>query len=180
MLDVLGAARLHAGCSVSGSFSFKVQRKSGSAHARIRRVRTPLTMMWPTLTVRNVDASLAFYRDKLGFEVDLHLRDDKGSVFLGSVEVGDTVIMFESPDPREPLVVNRGSRSGVTLTILLPDDHDIDTFYTDLHAKGVRICNDIGDRPWGHRNFSIRDPDGYCLIFARSIGPTSPTEPKAS
>lgn len=126
-------------------------------------------MLWPTLTVQDVDKSLAFYRDMLGCEVDMCLRDEKGTTFLGSVEVADTVIMFESPDPKESPVEDRGARSGVTLTILFADNHDIDAYYSDLRGKGVRICKEVGDRPWGNRDFAVRDPDGYCLIFARSI-----------
>jgi len=77
-----------------------------------------MTMLWPTLRVQDVDASLAFYSGKLGFESDLRLQDENGKTFLGSVEVGDTVIiMFESPDPKEPPETNHGARSGVTLTI---------------------------------------------------------------
>ena len=127
-------------------------------------------MLWPTITVQDVDASLAFYRDKLGCPVDMREQDANGTVFLGSVEVGDTVIMFESPDPGEQPVADRGARSGVTLTILLPISHNIDAFYTQLEAKGVRICNTIGNRPWGNRDFAISDPDGYCLIFAKQAG----------
>jgi len=55
-----------------------------------------MTTLWPTLTVADVDTSLAFYADKLGFRSDLRLQNDDGKTFLGSVEVGDTVIMFES------------------------------------------------------------------------------------
>jgi len=43
----------------------------------------------------DVDASLAFHSDKLGFKKDLRLQDDSGKTFLGSVQVGDIVIMFD-------------------------------------------------------------------------------------
>jgi len=36
-------------------------------------------MLWPTLTVRDVDASLAFYKHMLGFEIDLRLILAKGT-----------------------------------------------------------------------------------------------------
>ena len=35
----------------------------------------PGMMLWPHLTVQDVDATLAFYRDRLGFEQDLCLKD---------------------------------------------------------------------------------------------------------
>ena len=128
-----------------------------------------MTTLWPTLTVADVDSSLAFYVDKLGFKSDLRLLDDDGKAFLASVEVGDTVIMFESPDPKAPPDAGRGARSGVKLTICFPDTHDLDAFYTELGRKNVSIACGIGDRFWGNRDFTIRDPDGYHLIMARAI-----------
>ena len=125
--------------------------------------------LWPTLTVADVDASLAFYADKLGFRSDLRLQDDDGKTFLASVEVGDTVIMFESPDPKDSPDAGRGARSGVKLTICFPDTHDLDAFYADLRRKGISIACEIGDRFWGNRDFTVRDPDGYHLIMARPI-----------
>jgi uncharacterized glyoxalase superfamily protein PhnB len=128
-----------------------------------------MTMLWPTLTVGDVDASLAFYSDKLGFKSDLRLQDQTGKTFLGSVEVGETVIMFESPDPGAQPEASRGAHSGVKLTICLPEAHDIDGFYAELRAKDVPIACEIGDRFWGNRDFTVRDPDGYHLTVARLI-----------
>ena len=128
-----------------------------------------MTTLWPTLTVADVDASLAFYSDVLGFKSDLKLQDDDGKTFLGSVEVGDTVIMFESPDPKDPPHSGRGARSGVRLTICFPESHDIDAFYAELRRKDVSIACEIGDRFCGNRDFTVRDPDGYHLILARPI-----------
>ena len=128
-----------------------------------------MTTLWPTLTVADVDVSLAFYSEKLGFKSDLKLQDDDGKMFLGSVEVGDTVIMFESPDPEDPPDSGRGARSGVRLTICFPESHDIDAVYTELRRKDISIACEIGDRFWGNRDFTVRDPDGYHLIIARPI-----------
>ena len=102
-------------------------------------LRVTMTTLWPTLTVTDVDASLAFYSDKLGFTSDLRLQDRDGRTFLGSVEVGDTVIMLESPDPRDPPDAQRGARSGVRLTICFAEDHDLDAYYAQLRSKDVFI-----------------------------------------
>ena len=127
-------------------------------------------LLWPTVTVNDVDRTLAFYRDTLGFEQDMCLRDRAGKAFIGSVEVGETVIMFESPNTNEPTINDRGIHSGIKISILLPETHNIDSFYSTLRDdKGVPVCAEIGDRPWGNRDFAIRDPDGYLLVFARSL-----------
>lgn len=126
-----------------------------------------MTTLWPTLTVQDVDASLAFYRDRLGFNVDFSLQDEKGKTYLGSVELGDTVIMFESPDPNQTDHLQRGFNSELSLTICFSDTHDLDALFTDLGRNGVQIECEIANRPWGNRDFTIRDPDGYKLILAK-------------
>lgn len=69
---------------------------------------------------------------------------------LGSVEVGDTVIMFERADPNESARENRGARSGINLTICFPETHDLDALCSELCSEGVPMVCDIGDRPWGN------------------------------
>ena len=125
-----------------------------------------MPMMWPTLTVQDVERSLSFYRDQLGLEQDLDLRDEKGGLFLASVEVDDTVIMLTRADastPQDP------RRSGVRLTLLFERGHDIDALLQRLVAGGATVCAPIGDRPWGHRDFTVFDPDGYHVTIARAF-----------
>ena len=132
-----------------------------------------MTMLWPTLTVLDVEASIAFYGEWLGFRQDLAEKDDTDVTFLGSVEVGETVIMFESAGPNATLEPNHGERSGVMLTVCLSDADDIDALYQRLLQGGVRICAPIGDRPWGNRDFMLQDPDGYRISIAKQIWPAT-------
>ena len=73
-----------------------------------------MPLMWPTVTVQDVERSLVFYRDQLGLEQDLNLKDETGALFLASVEVSDTVIMLTRAQQGE-----RDSQgSGVRFTLL--------------------------------------------------------------
>ena len=125
-----------------------------------------MPMMWPTLTVRDVERSLSFYRDQLGLEQDLDLRDEAGVLFLASVEVDDTVIMLSRGHPDAPL---HSQASAMRLTLLFDRGHDIDALLERLTARGVSVCAPIGDRPWGHRDFTVFDPDGYHITIARPL-----------
>ena len=128
-----------------------------------------MPILWPTLTVRDVDASLSFYSRHLGLPRDFAEQDGAGQTFLGSVEVGETVIMFEREARNATLESNHGERSGVTLTICLMTTDDIDRLYQRLRQDGVKVCSPIGDRPWGNRDFTIQDPDGYRIIVAKPM-----------
>lgn len=126
-----------------------------------------VTCLWPTLTVRDVSASLSFYAGQLGLRQDFVEVDDAGVACMASVEVGGTVLMFERTGTGQLLDSDHGARSGVSLTILLGPTTDIDALHARLEAAGAAICAGIGDRPWGNRDFGVRDPDGYHIIVAR-------------
>ena len=125
-----------------------------------------MPMMWPTVTVQDVQRSLVFYRDQLGLEQDLNLTDETGAVFLASVEVDDTVIMLTRAPQGEPRVPQE---SGVRLTLLFDRGRDIDALMERLQTHGAVVCSPIGDRPWGHRDFTVLDPDGYHVTIARPL-----------
>jgi uncharacterized glyoxalase superfamily protein PhnB len=122
--------------------------------------------MWPTLDVRDVERSLSFYRDQLGLEQDLDLRDETGALFLASVEVDHTVIMLSRAHPG---TAPDAERSGVRLTLLFDREHDIDALLGRLLARGAVVCSPIGDRPWGHRDFTVFDPAGHHVTIARPL-----------
>jgi uncharacterized glyoxalase superfamily protein PhnB len=125
-----------------------------------------MPMMWPTLSVQDVERSLSFYRDQLGLEQDLDLRDETGALFLASVEVDHTVIMLTRARSNRP---QGPHHSGVRLTLLFDRSHDIDALLQRLRTAGADVCSSIGDRPWGHRDFTVFDPDGYQVTIARPL-----------
>lgn len=56
------------------------------------------------------------------------------------------------------------SDKGAGLYIYLSVD-DVDAFYKNLVDKGLKPSSEPRDWPWGNREFVIRDPDGYKLVF---------------
>jgi catechol 2,3-dioxygenase-like lactoylglutathione lyase family enzyme len=45
----------------------------------------------------------------------------------------------------------------------------IDDFYKELVEKGFRPSSEPRDWPWGNREFVLRDPDGYKIVFFQKI-----------
>lgn len=43
--------------------------------------------------------------------------------------------------------------------------NDVDEYYKELLSKGLKPSSEPRDWPWGNREFAIRDPDGYKLVF---------------
>ncbi len=46
---------------------------------------------------------------------------------------------------------------------------DVDEFYQMLLTKGLKPSSEPKDWPWGNREFAIRDPDGYKLVFFKKL-----------
>ena len=110
------------------------------------------------------ERSSTFYRDVLGFAVDEHWDDPDGRGTLFRVADGGVIeVVEDSPHhPAEP-------PHGVTVAIEVPD---VDALHDRIRAAGVEPVEPIGDRPWGHRNFEIRDPSGLSLVLFTAIDET--------
>ncbi len=124
-------------------------------------------MLSPILAVADIDASIEFYVQKLGFSKNWSIPNANGKTDFASVKFADAEILlgvlegFVEPDD----VQKRGI--GVQLYIEVPQD--IDSIYNQAKAGGANITRDIADRDWGERTFSVKDIDGYHLLFAQRM-----------
>jgi catechol 2,3-dioxygenase-like lactoylglutathione lyase family enzyme len=112
------------------------------------------------------DASVAFYRDTLGFEV----RNDVGKGAMRWITVGpsgqpDTSIVLEPPaaDPAvtdaERKTIEEMMAKGSYARIIL-STADLDAAFTRIQASGADVVQEPTDQPWGVRDCAIRDPAG--------------------
>ncbi|ASR57003.1 VOC family protein [Cellulomonas sp. CW35] len=115
------------------------------------------------------EASLAFYRDVLGFEV----RGDVGQgsmrwITIGSPEQPDVSIVLHPPavdpgltdDERRTIVelMAKGSYASLILAT-----HDLAGTFEKLAAAGAEVTQEPTDQPWGLRDAAVRDPAGNHL-----------------
>ena len=133
-------------------------------------------MFAPTLMVQDMEKTLEFYTHTLGFEEKFRMPDPKGNLIHAHVAWKDIEIMFGPASPWLPAESLPHRGTGVDFYILGSEDDDIDQYYAMLKEKGANISKDIEDQFWGDRTFSIKDPDGYQLTFAKTIRQVSPEE----
>jgi catechol 2,3-dioxygenase-like lactoylglutathione lyase family enzyme len=101
--------------------------------------------------------SLDFYRNKLEFSVIMdwdRSPAERGTVF--KVNNGEIEVLAVPPG-REYL-----QPQGFELCIEVPQ---VDNFCQFVQTKDIRLNSALTDRTWGHRTFSVLDPDGIKLIF---------------
>ena len=122
----------------------------------------------PALAVKDIAASLRFYNDVLGFETTFSMPDDTGTLVHGSVKRGDVEIMFGRIDmtdahDQKPLGL------GVSLYTTVADSEDIDALFAHARAAGATIVSEPTDQFWGHRDWTVADPDGYRIVVSQVV-----------
>ena len=118
------------------------------------------------LYVHDTAASVSFYKD-LGFEV----VSDDGSV--AEMKLGDVRIQFVAQETAEGMdesfqkdAFGEPKGTGVYINI---EVEQIDDYYQQLKQAGIKPSTEPRDWPWGQREFVVRDPDRYKLVFYQKI-----------
>ncbi|MBT2228415.1 VOC family protein [Nonomuraea sp. NEAU-A123] len=128
-----------------------------------------ITIHWTFLPHDNPDASLAFYRDVLGFEVRADVRHDgRRWITVGPADQPGTSIVLEPPatglgitdDERRTIVemMAKGTYARITLATA-----DLDGTFARLQAGGADIVQDPTEQPYGVRDCAFRDPAGNLI-----------------
>ncbi|HYW73641.1 MAG TPA: VOC family protein [Pyrinomonadaceae bacterium] len=117
----------------------------------------------PFFIVRNVPAALAFYRDRLGFEITFQgpFEDD---IFFGIVQRGRSMIMFKAVgvDPLPNCKREAGARWDAYFYVPDPD-----ALAAEFASRKVEFLTPLGNNSDDLRGFEIEDGDGYVLYFGR-------------
>ena len=124
-----------------------------STKTRVNKVATVI------IPVADVDASIDFYVDKLGFEkrVDLPFGGEYRWVEVG-LEGQETTIALAPPPPDKPETGNR--ETGISL-----QTDDIDAYHSELKDRGVDVDDEVSrmGEPVPPM-FWLRDPEGNVLL----------------
>jgi len=118
----------------------------------------------PNLVVANVERSIAFYRDVLGFTVAQTVPDASPFVFA-SVQSGPVEIFFNAPEPalaEYPAFKDRPI--GGTLTLFIEVERVAEA-YASLKDR-VKVVMPFEKKWYGVTEFAFTDPDGYVITYA--------------
>ena len=125
------------------------------------------TKLTPNLIVSNVDASLRFYEDVLGFDRSMTFPEHSPFMFA-SVASGPVKIFLSDrstvikEDPRLSDLPFGGGN------IMLIEVNGVDTVHARI-APLVKVVMSLRTQWFGLREFAIQDPDGYVITFAERV-----------
>lgn len=108
------------------------------------------------------DAACAFYAQLLGWPVTREWPagdgQGRGRIF-GYGDVGRLEFIEQAPH------VEVG---GIVVAVQVDD---VEALHAKLASAGVEILRGLANQPWGHRNFSVKDPTGLEVTFFQVVDP---------
>ena len=132
------------------------------------------TDVTPNLIVADIDRSIGFYRDVLGFSVVTTVPESTPFVFAW-MQRDDVSVFLNTAGPVKETMPELAARSvGGTNTMFMALEADtpaegIDALF-DLVKSKTRVVMPLKDQFYGMREFGIEDPDGYVIFAAQRIG----------
>ena len=117
-----------------------------------------ITGIAPQFLVDDVDRAIAYYRDQLGFSVDFTYQSFYASVSRD----GFAIHLKHAPK----VIADRAHRK---------ENEHLDAYFavsgvrglfSELEKRGANVIKPLEERPWGHLDFYVEDPDGYLLCFS--------------
>lgn len=106
---------------------------------------------------KDFERAVMFYRDGLGLVIVESW--DRGQAERGMVfRAADGLVEVLGLPPGQAYTPPQGFE----LAFEVPD---VDAWYAKACQKGLHIRGELGNKPWGHRTFSLNDPDGVKVII---------------
>ncbi len=115
------------------------------------------------LFVADIQASCAFYTDKLGFAVAFVYGDPP---FYGQVTRDHSRLNLRAID--EPVFAGdiREREQLLSATLTVATRAEIEQLFLSYQSVGVPFQQSLQKESWGARTFVVRDPDGNLVLFA--------------
>ena len=122
-------------------------------------MNTLFTGVVPIFAVEDVAKAKDFYTEYLDMTVDFIVGDPPEYAGLYKDDIELHLIRASLPHAKQP--------AGNGYLSILTDE--VDDLHARLNAAGVRIVTPPEDRPYGLRDFDIRDPNGNAIFFSTPL-----------
>ncbi len=119
----------------------------------------------PVILVRDIVASIAYWRDKVGFGCERTYGDPPS--FAMPSRDGVVIMLAQTPTGVDPPLPNWRVVDKTNNAYIWVDDAS--ALYKELQESGATIDYTIYDTPWGTREFGIQDLDDHDVTFGQVL-----------
>lgn len=114
-----------------------------------------------SLTVKDINKSLSWYHDVLGFSIDRKMERD-GILRSVALRAGIARISINQDDGAK----GWDRIKGLGFSLNITTEENIDKIAVRIKGLGGVLDAEPADMPWGSRMFRLKDPDGYKLAIS--------------
>lgn len=117
-----------------------------------------------SLTVNDLQKSLAWYRDVVGFVVDQQYEFE-GQLRAVRLKAGVVNLLINQDNGAKGWDRKKGEGISLNLTTA----QDVDAIAGRIKERGGTLESEPADMPWGARVFRVKDPDGFILAISSEM-----------
>ena len=117
-----------------------------------------------SLTVKDLDRSLVWYRDVVGFSVE-RKYEREGQLRAVAMKAGDVRLLIGQDDGAK----GWDRIKGEGFSLLITTDQNVDEIANRIKEAGGTLESEPADMPSGGRIFRLQDPDGFKLAISSPI-----------
>src|SRR4026207_1502895 len=121
----------------------------------------------PFFIGRCVPAALAFYRDRLGFDI-IFQGPEPADIFFGIVQRGGATIILKDIGVDPVPNYTRDIKKGIARWDAFLHVPDPDALAAEFASRNVEFFLPLQEGDDGLRGFEVKDADGYLLFFGHS------------
>ena len=121
-----------------------------------------IRLIAPLFFSTDLPATLAYYKDKLGFEC---LGTWGDPPFYAIVARDQRAIHLRCAPPPTP---NPDKYADELLDAYIQVE-DADALHAEYASRGLEFARELGNMPWGSREFVVKDCDGRLLAFGSNL-----------
>jgi len=163
------AMRAHRSCvPIVLHDTHTVRNQTDDPNLQKRGETMQIKKLTPNLVVRNVEASLKFYRETLGLEKAISVPDESPYVFA-AVSNGAVEIFFNDQKTVAAELPSLAATIGASLTLYMEVDN-LQTVFERVQEAGANISMPVTEQFYGMKEFAFEDGDGYTITIAQKMG----------
>jgi len=136
--------------------------KRAPAKAAVKSGTLKMTELAPSFTANDLAKSMAWYRDVLGFVVG-ERWEREGKLVGCELRAGSVSLMLGQDDWKK----GRDRSKGEGFRLYCGTNQDVDALARAIKERGGKLDAEPADQPWGSRDFSLTDPDGFKITIGK-------------